>query len=696
MAILVVKRPNDKCWSGNPIHYQIYSAAAEADSTIVFEIMIMFKRNDAADYSEIITLPYNPVQGTAKFDLDEVLEGLLEYETPGIPDDNEYASPTTCRKQTGKFYIKFREVTTAVPDPVWTTSESAFERFIIKGGISFQKWRGDNYWVNYFEPHKPFLTWQQSGRLASKNERMYLAWYNYTTYADSYLKMRRTAYFSDGTEIVTDLNCPAAPDEVILFPSGYGQLKLADIDSTKRIHYWELQMWNINLGIAISEKFRYYLDNRNDKNGVTLNYRNSLGGLDSARIRGVIVFDLDRKFESAEGIVNHNYFEGNHIDPRIKAANSTETLIYKGDIGYLNKEEQDRLRDTHFRRECWWEQEKKWLPVMILTGAQKLKASNDSLWSLPIEFCIADGGDKYYTPASVNLAEGALSDVQLCNAVISDPTVEIIGGAYHIDWDLISGAPAKYLVSTAAIAGGAPYETIDTEWTYSFLPPGDHTIRVTPLCLIGGEYIPGVPKEVVYTIPPACVAVGISGTPDMPNAKADSGYGYFFALTGTAPFTLGSIVKPAWMEIFVSGNIINFSGTPSNSDIGDDIEVSFDITNCGGTISFADTLDVNDPEYNFIAVNQGGSEILTDIAPTFYLIDSGSLPLMTGQLIKGYHSGYSSSITVAVVYAGSPVFLKLYKNGGLLQSIPVTASGYYSFTPFTFLVTDKMEIRLGF
>ncbi len=696
MAILIKKRPNEKCWSGNPIHYHLYSAAAEADTTMVIEVMILFKRTDAAGYSEITSFPYSPVMGNVKIDIQDILDGLMEYETPGIPLDFEYSSPTTCRKQTGLFYIKFREVTTAAPDPAWVGTESANARFVIKGGISFQKWRGDAFWINYFDPLKPFLTWHQSGRLASKKERMYLAWYNHTTVNSGYIKMRRYVFFSDGTQDVADIDTPMAPNEVLLFPSGYNQLKLDEIDSSKRVHYWEMEVWDINSSNSISQKFRYYLDNRNDKNEITLNYRNSLGGFDSLRIRGVIEYNLERQYEKAESIVIHDYFEGNFINPRTKAANSTETLIYKGDLGFLSKEEQDRMRDTHFRRECWWEQQGKWLPVMILTNSQKLKTSNDQLWSMPIEFCIADGGDKYYTPSSVNLAEGALPNVQLCNAVISIPTVLIDGDGYHVDWDLVSGAPSKYQISTAAIAGGAPYETNLTQWIYSFLPVGDHVIRVTPLCLIGGDYVQGVPKEVTITVAPVCIGVGITGAPDLPNATAGSDYAYYFTLTGTAPFALANVVKPAWMTISLVGNTINFSGTPLSGDVGEAIDVSFDITNCGAgnTVSFEDELNVIEPTNNLEIVNTVTGCKIDNVSPTFYIIETGAFPLLGGQVINATHGGHSGPINVSITGDGGSHSLRLYKNGVLVQIIPVVASTIYIFSTVTFVAGDSILIIL--
>jgi hypothetical protein len=693
--IEVLIRPNDRCWSGNPIYYHLYSAAAEADSSIFFEIQIFFKRTDQTDFSNIVTLPYNPVKGSAKFDIKGILDGLLEYEVPGMSVNNEMNSPFFANKMTGTFYIKYREISSAIPDPVWTVTENGFIRFVIKGGISFSKWRGDNYWVNYYDPLKPFLTWQKSGRLASADERIYLAWLNLTSLNQSYIKMRRAVGYSDGTRVVTDFNCPATSNQVAFFPSGYKQLEIGSIDPLKRVEYWELQVWDVNAIIPISELFRFYLDNRNDRNDITLNYRNSLGGLDSARIRGVIEFTLNREFEIVESISIYNYFEGNFVSPRTKAINSTETLIYKGDIGFIAKEEQDRLRDSHYKRECWWAQNQKWLPIMILTGSQKLKTNLDHLWSLPIEFSISDGGDGYYTPASVNLAEGAIPNVQACNAVISDPIATVNEPGWLVSWELVSGAPVKYLISTPGVNGGVAYETTELEYQFPWLPDGENIIKVTPVCQVGDQFIGGEPHYVTINIAPACVAAAIIGAPELPAAKIGNNYAYFIALSGTAPFVLANIVKPAWMVIEVAGNTINFSGTPEAGDIGEDIEVSFDIENCEGnnSIEFDGTIDVEEPQYNFFVTNPLENVIIGEVVPAFFLIDVDGFPVLPGHQLKGYHNGYDGAIVFTVVLTGSPINVRIYVNDVSYQFQEIPESGYYSFSWDTYSPTDKIEIK---
>lgn len=701
MAISLYKRPSDRNWSGNPIHYQLYSAAAEADATNIFEIKILFKRIDAADYSEIVVLPYNPVKGVADIDIQDVLEGLMEYEVPYLQDDP--ISAFFARKMTGFFYIAWREITTAIPDPAWVTTESANAKFVIKGGIAWHKWRGDNYWVNYFEPRKPFLTWQGTAkvedprrRLAGLQERMYLAWLNTNDIDPAVIAIRRKLVFTDNTNYSLDIICPVSFNEVAFIPAGAAQLKLEEVFSTKKIWYWELQMWDNNDNIPISEIFRYEADNRNFYDVIGLNYRNSLGGMDSVRITGVVDFDQQRQFIEQGSVVMHDYFTGQSITGRVKAVNSTELLVYKGDIGHLKKEEQQWLRDIHYQREVWWAQQTKWLPVMTMTGNQKLNSSDDQRWGTPIEFSIASGGDRYYTPDSVDLAEGALPNVVVCNAIISVPTY-MGTGPYTVNWNLVSGAPVKYMVSTPGVSGGAPSETISTSYVFSWLPDGDNIIRVTPICFIGGEYYSGVPQYVTITVAPACTPVGISGTPVLPDATKAVPYAYTFSLTGTAPFVLANIIKPAWMTIAIPaipGNDVVFSGTPAASDVGENLTVNFDIKNCSNNnfVNFDDEIDVG-PPHNFKVFNEASFLIINNVTPGFYTLSNGTFPIGPGNNVQGDHPGFNGVISVVISTPNSPS-LKLYVNTVLIQTVAISGAGTYPFTTRNYLAGDIIEIKV--
>ena len=89
-----------------------------------------------------------------------------------------------------------------------------------------------------------------------------------------------------------------------------------------------------------------------------------------------------------------------------------------------------------------------------------------------------------------------------------------------------------------------------------------------------------------------CVCVDASFTGSLPDGAIDVPYSFDLTLTGSAPFNLLNIVKPDWMTIAVEGNVIHFTGTPDEA--GNDIEVSFDIENCGGIFPFDETVDITE------------------------------------------------------------------------------------------------------
>src|SRR5207237_3038744 len=128
------------------------------------------------------------------------LHSVLEYQLPGF--DAEEKKSWSVTKQTCLYYISYREITDADPDPDWIDNEV---RYAIKGGLDYFKWRGNNFFTNYFNlsDQKPFLTWQLNGRLAAYDERMYLLWLQINdSIVSQYFNVRVTAHYADGTSII--------------------------------------------------------------------------------------------------------------------------------------------------------------------------------------------------------------------------------------------------------------------------------------------------------------------------------------------------------------------------------------------------------------------------------------------------------------------------------------------------------------
>lgn len=411
--ITVRKRPYEINWSGNQIVYSFFSQEAVTDKDLVFEVKLFFKSlAPGAAFKQVCVIPLTPVDGAASIDVSELLRSQLELSVPSLSIEASIA-----QKQSGIFYIQYRQYNINIQvEEGWVSTEVEFHRVVVKGGIAPFLWKGNNYWINYHQTFKPFLTWQKRGRLASINERLYLSWINLTNLPSGKIHAILTCTYTDASTAEESLVLPVEKHAIAHIPVGATELGFVDPDKT--IWFWDIGVYDMTNAAApqlISEKFRYHLDQRKDYNQLTLHYSNSLGGFDSARVRGVIETNITLEGADSESIVP--FEDGAVTLPRLdRSLPHREVVQYKGDIGHLDKTEQDRLRDAFLTREVWMERFGRWWPVKLLTKQYKQGTTQDKRFTLPIEWSIADGGSYHYTPM-LDLGDGILIN-NVCTATI--------------------------------------------------------------------------------------------------------------------------------------------------------------------------------------------------------------------------------------------------------------------------------------
>ncbi|MGN6477249.1 MAG: hypothetical protein ACTHKV_08485 [Flavipsychrobacter sp.] len=486
MAIEVTKRPGAYNFSGNPVHYQLYSPQAASDNDITFEVKVLFKNIPDASFEELITLPFDPVMGYANIDLKEILDASLEYVLPTFPGNEKDA--VSAPAQSGEFYLQFREITTASQNASWSDVESAHVRFVIKGGLNDFKYQGNNFWVNYFDVSQPFLTWQKSGRVAAYNERMYLGFLCDDEITSGKVRAVVTAYYIDGTlpeSVSRDIDVQKGV--VYYIPAGAAQWLLSALQPTKNIYYWTVQVWDYSdpdAPVAKSEAFKYELDNRNDDIGITLHYRNSLGCLDSLRILGSMEKKVEYDYTELETAVGPDYYSGHYFSPQKKIYNNTEQLVYSGNIGQVKKEELDRLRDAQMIREAWWKWGAKWVPVVITTKNFSLVKNGDNRFFMPVEFTLGYAGSRFYTP-DIELGDGVFVD-NVCLAYISPVNASV---------DL-SGSDAAITITGTEVDP----QNASAQFRYRFLNGVDVAQDWTTVAYSAFPITAHLPKEVIYTL----------------------------------------------------------------------------------------------------------------------------------------------------------------------------------------------------
>jgi len=284
-----------------------------------------------------------------------------------------------------------------------------------------------------------------------------------------------------------------------------------------------------------------------------------------------------------------------------------------------------------------------------------------------------------------------------CNAIISPPTAQHNLSGWLVSWNLVSGAPNRYFVSTPEVSGGAPQEAFTTQYQLPELSVGDHLVTVRPICLIDGEFFPGTPQTVNITVT-ACVDL-TSIASGIPDANEGVVYNHSLAVVGSTPLDVSTGTKPAWMTIAAIGSNIVLSGTPGPGDVGTGIVVEFTVTNCGEPVlDFSETIDViaapaGDGTLTITNARPGSS--ITNVTPVFWENQVGSFPLGNGQSINAdIEDEFIGAVSVTVTLVSGTGTLRLLENGSAIEFVAVSGSGTFIIPSNTYSLGNTYLIVL--
>jgi hypothetical protein len=199
-----------------------------------------------------------------------------------------------------------------------------------------------------------------------------------------------------------------------------------------------------------------------------------------------------------------------------------------------------------------------------------------------------------------------------------------------------------------------------------------------------------------------CIGVTIVEPVVLPDAFVDSPYSYAITLSGTSPFALDTIVKPAWMTIGVTGNIINFTGTPDSGDVTTGLTISFNVTNCssGFIQQVEDEIDVLDeceevsftePTLPDAIANQGYSVTIPLLGTPPFSLSGITKPTWMGIAIVGSTVELTGTPVEGDVAEGVTVAFTVENDCGdqaLSQTIDVTNNC------FTYFVSGNPSVSL--
>lgn len=375
----VNSRPDEICFSRDPIQYGLHTDLTTDTAGLTIEVALFFCEGAESVFTQIYKQPCYPnSDGNVTFYPGDIINSMLQYSLP----DLAAADIVDRTSQVGRFYIEYREISMATPSPVWT-SDSANIRSVIKGGTSYERWKGGNFFSVYLPSEKPFLTWQVSGRLAADTERMYLS-YLHTSAVTAGVTAKVRVLYTDATETATakTLAFPTIQkNHIYQLPTGLQQLAIT-APAGKQIYCWEVTVSTASALLA--GPFRYELDNRPAYNPLTLHYVNSQGGLDSIRMTGAAESAIVRTATVAERVTTG--FNNNQVTAQLFASSIDLNTTISANTGFLGKTELLALLDILVSRGVYQEKAGRWQPLVLTSQKIALPSSIGDLFSLPLEF----------------------------------------------------------------------------------------------------------------------------------------------------------------------------------------------------------------------------------------------------------------------------------------------------------------------
>ncbi len=435
--VSIVEAPYIISFSRNPVRYSLVTTTALTTPGLLIEVELVYKANFGNDpEQEIIRLPLIPDEnGTVSVDFSKILDSLVEYE---LPDFTALISKPW--KQLGQFYIRYREVTTATPDPAFT-DDSTNDHFVIKGGLPYERWQGPNFFLNTDYAGKYWMSWQPTGKTITAWQQVFLTYFH-TTDTVSDVKAKFTIYYTDGsTDNSFEIAFPENPIQYGLYriPVGVEQLSLHLIDTNKQIHYYTVQVLaGTTPQIAA---YKYCIDYTMDYNRLQLSYFNSIGALESVHMQS----DYEPVIERTADIAEHNpasdYFNQENLAAQEFTQQVFEKITYKGNVGWMeDNNEQDILRDLLLSKGVHAPKFNRWWPVNILNKNMGMGLRAINLKDFEVEWTHGISNENYM-PESLSM--GGLpscpvaSNLQLTVEGDGDWTFTWTGDAAHQNYQLV-------------------------------------------------------------------------------------------------------------------------------------------------------------------------------------------------------------------------------------------------------------------
>jgi len=492
----IIERPYNISFSLNHIRYVFQldpeATGVPAGSFGQLQVKILFASSSAEPWQELATYLLQPAPDSKIFlYIQDLLNSRLNYVLPSF---SEGVYSTHAAEQYGIYTIHYRLIQDGTTPRDYITAEQGYTQFVIKGGIEKQLHSRNNFF-KYWEANNFFLTWQPSNRFIDPNQAAYLTFlnpnYNAPDLDQNFILCYRVADINGNFE---QIQGPITQQGLIIHL--YLKLKYSLATSLSLDQLYSLEIGVIKEGEPLNYQYKFYFEFRPLYNFYELVYFNSLGGVDSIRVRGDITETIERTTTEAFGGINVN-------EPfaRVREHENFYSGIllqkhYKGDLGYLrSKELQYSFTDLLTSPGIYMRSSMRWVPVLNMQKSQDLGTRRDSLNKFPIEWELSEQNEVYTPDITLALGDNSRLAPPVC-ANVTGLSADIRTDASGSNYIHFGFTPVNKVKSYTASLVNKQYnfveETLSLTWDLttkplegSFpasVPPTLYSLVITTIC----------------------------------------------------------------------------------------------------------------------------------------------------------------------------------------------------------------------
>lgn len=403
----ITERPYKYCFSKNEIRY-VFNVPDVADRPGLFlEVKLKYAAIGEISFTDLYTWQLKPQDdGTTYIYLQGYLDSLVNYVLP-----NSGAMFTDANDQLRQFYIEWREVEDANPNPDWDAGEATNIRTVIKGGIERHKQSRNNYFVNHLDTLKPFLTWQPANRFIYSTDPFFVSFLNKNGAVEKTgSKVKIDFTYIDGTTSTHTSTVTTDALMVHCYPLFDTPI---DVDASPKIWYLDVSIVEGDGTTVIINPYRVYVEYRPAYTYYNFVCHNSLGGIDWLRIAGDTEISYTRTTAEGEGGLDVNDWTS-IIKPHEKMySNILLQRNYKGDIGFLHtKQRQEAFLEFLVSKSIYMGFDGRWVPVLNLKSSQTLRVPtpNAQPASFPVEWQLSESNE-VFTPKTAEFGVGTDTEI---------------------------------------------------------------------------------------------------------------------------------------------------------------------------------------------------------------------------------------------------------------------------------------------